>query len=244
MDQVELHQLGDVREFELYFERLDKAGLGKIKRPDLLIFKKNDQKLIESIIKDSGGIEELSFIREAELKEILDKSLIAVECENSLWKAEKMPDFNSELKPYRRLGGKLGLKKNAVLPTVILKEEDMKSLLNWQNSNNIKIYIWHVFYDRAYGLLLNEAQRLIDEGLIELTVQTFQAPGGATTKKGIYKFYHHYAYPLGISEEEPKLESAYIEDKNGHILPYVKFKGGKLKLLPAALKVLEGSEQR
>jgi len=172
---------GDVREFELYFERLDKAGLGKIKRPDLLIFKKNDQKLIESIIKDSGGIEELSFIREAELKEILDKSLIAVECENSLWKAEKMPDFNSELKPYRRLGGKLGLKKNAVLPTVILKEEGRKPLLNWQNSNNIEIHIWHVFYDRVYGLLLNEAQRLIDEGLIELTVQTFQAPGGATT---------------------------------------------------------------
>ncbi|MFM6847005.1 MAG: AccI family restriction endonuclease [Dolichospermum sp.] len=29
----------DVRAFELYFERLESAGLGKIKRPDLLIFK-------------------------------------------------------------------------------------------------------------------------------------------------------------------------------------------------------------
>ena len=28
----------DVREFELYFERLEAAGLGKVKRPDLLIF--------------------------------------------------------------------------------------------------------------------------------------------------------------------------------------------------------------
>lgn len=29
---------GSVREFELYFERLEAAGLGKIKRPDLLLF--------------------------------------------------------------------------------------------------------------------------------------------------------------------------------------------------------------
>ncbi len=234
----------DVREFELYFERLDKAGHGNIKRPDLLIFKKSDQNIIDSFIRDLGGIEELPFIEEEKLNILLDKSLIAVECENSLWKAEKMPDFNSELKPYKRLGGKLGLKKNAVLPTVILKEEDRGPLFDWQNSNGIKIHIWHVFYDRAYGLSLDDAQRLIDEGLIETTIQIFQAPGGATTKKGIYKIYYHYAYPVGVSEEEPELESAYIEDKNGHILPYVKFKGGKLKLLSEALKVLEEANTR
>ncbi|MBI3171873.1 MAG: AccI family restriction endonuclease, partial [Hydrocarboniphaga effusa] len=34
---------GDVRAFELYFERLEAAGLGKIKKPDLLIFRKDDQ---------------------------------------------------------------------------------------------------------------------------------------------------------------------------------------------------------
>lgn len=233
---------GDVREFELYFERLDKAGLAKNKRPDLLIFKKNDQKLIDGFIKNVGGTEELPFIEEEKLEDLLNKSLIAVECENSLWKAEKMPDFNAELKPYKRLGGKLGLKKNAVLPTVILKEEDRDPLFDWQRGNDIKIHIWHVFYDRAYGLSLDEAQRLIDERLIELTIQTFQAPGGATTKKGIYKFYHQYAYPVGISEEEPTLRPAYIEDKNGHILPYVKFEGGKLKLLPTVFGVLEESE--
>ena len=35
---------GSVREFELYFERLEAAGLGKVKRPDLLIFKNADRK--------------------------------------------------------------------------------------------------------------------------------------------------------------------------------------------------------
>lgn len=232
----------DVRAFELYFERLDQAGLGEIKRPDLLIFKKQDQNNIESIINEFGGIEELPFIIEEELKKLLDKALLAVECENSLWIAEKMPYFNSELKPMKRLGGKLGLKKSAILPTVIIKEEDIEPLLKWQNKHKIKIHIWHVFYDRAYGLSLGKALGLIDDSLIEPTVQTFQAPGGATTRKIIYKLYYHYAYLLGISIEKPSLVPAFVEDRNGHILPYVKFQGGKLKIQSEALNILEKSQ--
>src|SRR5690349_13782871 len=38
---------GSVREFELYFERLEAAGLGKIKRPDLLIFRAADKTILE-----------------------------------------------------------------------------------------------------------------------------------------------------------------------------------------------------
>lgn len=40
----------DVRAFELYFERLEKAGLGKIKRPDLLIFNKRDEAFITDFL--------------------------------------------------------------------------------------------------------------------------------------------------------------------------------------------------
>jgi hypothetical protein len=38
---------GSVREFELYFERLEAAGLGQIKRPDLLVFRAADQGALE-----------------------------------------------------------------------------------------------------------------------------------------------------------------------------------------------------
>ncbi len=228
----------DVKEFELYFERLESAGLGKMKRPDLLVFKKSDQNFVDKNLNDIGGIDELPFIKEDELKELLDKSILAIECENSLWVAEKMPAYNSELRPMKRLNGKLGLPKNAVLPTIIIKEEDKEPLFKWQRLNKIEIHIWHVFFDRAYGLSLNKSQRILDAGLIEPTIQTYQAPGGATTKKAIYKFYYHYAYPVGTSIERPELKPAFIEDKNGHILPYVKFKGGRLKLLQDALKIL------
>ncbi len=233
----------DVRKFELYFERLEKAGLGQIKRPDLLIFRKSDVEIINKVIQSLGGIEELPFTSEEDenMKELLSRTIIAVECENSLWRASRMPDYGSELKPQRRLGRQLGLKRSAVLPTVIIKEEDRSPLHKWQDQRNIKVHIWHVFYDLAFGLPLDSAENLIVSGKIEPTVQTFQAPGGATSKKIIYKFYYHYAYPLGVAKEEPSLVPAYIEDKNGHILPYVRFEGGSLMISPEALQILDNA---
>ena len=229
----------DVRAFELYFERLEHAGLGKIKRPDLLVFKIADKKFVDKFLASVGGEAELPFITEDKLQELTSKAIIAVECENSLWVAEKMPFYNVPMKAQKRLGGKLGLAKNAVLPTVIIKEEDRIPLSKWQEQNKIPIHVWHVFFDRAYGLSFDEAQRLVTDGLILPTEQVFQAPGGATTKKAIYKYYYHYAYPLGIANERPNLIPAFIEDKNGHILPYVKFEGGLLEITNDALNLLK-----
>lgn len=231
----------DVRAFELYFERLEAAGLGKVKRPDLLIVRKEHEAHALQLIGELGGLAELPFQKESDpkMQSLLKLASLAIECENSLWRAEKMPAFNLLLTPQRRLQGRLGLKKNAVLPTVIVKEEDREPLQAWQKQNHVPIHIWHVFFDRAYGLAFDEAERLIKEGLTEPTVQIFQAPGGATTRKVIYKHYYHHAYPLGIADGIPQLMPDYIEDKNGHILPYVRFAGGSLKLCDAALKILE-----
>jgi len=229
----------DVKAFELYFERLEKAGLGNIKRPDLLIFKIADKIFVDKFLTKIGGVEELPFITEDKLQDLIQKAIIAVECENSLWVAEKMPFYNTPMKAQKRLGGKFGFAKNAVLPTVIIKEEDRIPLGKWQEENKKPIHIWHVFFDRAYGLAFNEAQRLVSEGLIFPTEQVFQAPGGATTKKAIYKYYYHYAYPLGIANERPILVPAFIEDKNGHILPYVKFEGGSLEIMQDAINILK-----
>lgn len=229
----------DVRAFELYFERLEAAGLGHIKRPDLLVFKIADKTFVDKFIESIGGEEELPFITEDKLQPLVQKAIIAVECENSLWVAEKMPAYNLPMKPQKRLGGKLGLPKVAVLPTVIIKEEDRLPLSKWQEQNKIPIHVWHVFFDRAYGLSFDEAQRLVTDGLILPTEQVFQAPGGATTKKSIYKYYYHYAYSLGVASERPQLIPAFIEDKNGHILPYVKFEGGSLNIADEAINVLK-----
>lgn len=228
----------DVRAFELYFERLEAAGLGKVKRPDLLLFRKSDQPMVDALVEEIGGVGELPFTQEDALAGLIKRALIAVECENSLWIAQKMPDYNTPLTPQKRLGGRVGLKKQSVSPTIILKQEDRPPLLEWQERHQKAIHIWHVFYDMAFGISFNQTNTLINEGLIEPTAQTFQAPGGATSTKIIYKIYRHYAYKLGVSQEEPQLLARSITDKNGHILPYVIFDGGELSLDNEVLNLL------
>jgi hypothetical protein len=231
----------DVRAFELYFERLEAAGLGKIKRPDLLIFKKADQGVITKLIEGLGGISELPFTAEEnkDMQQILSKAMLAVECENSLWKGSLMPDYGAELKPQKRLNDKLGLKKNAVLPTIIMKEEDREPLQAWQDNIGIPIHIWHVFFDMAFGISLDEAQRLIRQRFVPLLENTLQSLGGETTKKSLYEFSIQFGYQLGDFTEEPHFLAKSITDKHGHVFPYVSIGGGKIKLHPEALGVLQ-----
>lgn len=230
----------DIRQFELYFERLEQAGIGRLKRPDLLVFNSSDKDDLVDVVDLLGGISELPFISEddSRIQRIIKRAVLAVECENSLWAVKMMPDYGTSLTPQNRLGGKPGLKKTAVLPTVILKEEDRKPLQDWERKSSVPIHIWHVFFDMAYGISFKKAESLIRGGHIEPTVQIFQAPGGATTQKTIYKIYYQHAYVLGESTHEPRLVADYITDKNGHILPYVRFEGGKLRLHREALEVL------
>jgi len=231
----------DVREYELYFERLEQAGLGKVKRPDLLLFAAADRAAVERAVANLGGAKELPFTPEDDprMKDLFDQAVVAIECENSLWKASKMPAFGQALTPQKRLGGKLGLKKTAVVPTVILKDEDFGPLREWTTARDVPIHIWHVFYDLAFGIPLDRAEQLIRNGDIQGTKQVFQAPGGATTTKVIFKIYYQHAYPLGRSSKDPDLNAASIMDANGHILPYVTFSGGALDILPEAVAELD-----
>lgn len=178
----------DVRAFELYFERLENAGLGKLKRPDVLIFRRKDEAQINQLVEEVGGLAELPFTPEDApvMRELLSKAVIAVECENSLWKARQMPGYGKPLKPQRRLGGLPGLAKNTVVPTIIVKEEDRGPLLAWQSQAGVPIHVWHGFYDEAYGISLNRVMEVVEQGLIEPTEQVFQSPGGATTRKKLY----------------------------------------------------------
>lgn len=100
----------DVKAFELYFERLDAAGLGQIKRPDLLIFKRSAREVVEAAVDKIGGIGELPFTPEDNdaMQILLHHAILAVECENSLWKAMLMPDYGAELKPQKGLVANLG----------------------------------------------------------------------------------------------------------------------------------------
>ena len=155
-----------------------------------------------------------------------------------------MPGYREPLRPQRRLGGQPGLPKNAVVPTIIVKDQDRKPLLEWQRGSGLEIHIWHLFYDVGFGISLDSAETLIKSGQVSPTSQVFQAPSGATTRKIIHKVPHYHAYQLAETLEEPTLVADKLVDKNGHILPYVKFEGGKILLTKEALSVLDEAATR
>src|SRR2546430_589566 len=235
----------DIQAYERYFLELEKAGLGTLKRPDLLVFTKSDEETIQEAVAAVGGTHRLPFTPENHpaMKKLLARSIIALESENSLWKALVMPDYGRGLTPQRRLNGKPGLPKGAVMPTIIVKEEDRAPIRKWQRSAGVKVHVWHIFFDVGYGIAFDKLEKLISDGLIGPTEQTFQAPNGITTTKIIYKVYYHYGYKVADATQEANLEAAYITDKNGHILPYVRFDGGAMRLSDEALNVLDQAAQ-
>ena len=216
----------DPKELELYFDRLGSAGVGK--RPDLLLFSRKTYGSIYARI-DKIGLENIPFTPEDDLKFAIEKAVCAVEVENSLWVSKAMPQYGKG-RPCKTDGSLTVFLRSHKVPTIIVKDQDLKPLRLWQEKWNIPIYVFHVFFDQGFFISFDRALELIKRKIVEVTEQTFFAPGGATTKKGIYKIWYTLASPLGEIVKKPELSSKVVQDKNGHILPYVHFSGGRLKL--------------
>lgn len=225
----------DPKELEMYFERLEASGVGK--RPDLLIFEANTYESIQAVVKRIG-IQNIPFTPEQELQFVINKAVCAVEVENSLWVSKAMPHYGKG-RP-SKLDPKLTVfLRSQKVPTVIVKDEDLKPLRAWQKKWKIPLYIFHVFYDQGFFISFNRALSLVRKRIVEVTEQTFFAPGGATTTKGIYKIWYSLASPLGEIVQQPELRSKVVQDRNGHILPYVHFSGGRLELSAEVERELE-----
>lgn len=140
----------------------------------------------------------------------------------------------SEQRKYLR-----GFLETAKVPTIIIKEEDLQPLRIWEETFNIDVFIFHVFYDEAYYILFRDAYELIESGIVLPTEQTYYAPSGPTTRKRIYKIWYTLAKPLGTMVKAPEMLAKFLKDKNGHILPYVHFSGGQMELSEEIIKELE-----
>ncbi len=225
----------DPTELERYFELLDAAGRTG-KRPDLLLLTRKDYGDVRYQI-ERVGAHRIPFTPEESLRFLTSRSIVAVEVENSLWVATDMPDFGKG-RPLRGHPEVIGFTKRQKIPTIIIKAEDISPLQQWQDQWKVPIYVFHVFYDQAYFLSFQRAVQLIEQGVITATRQTFQAPGGPTTHKDIYKFWYTLAQLLGVMTQAPTMAAKFIKDKNGHILPYVHFAGGELTLSQEILGTL------
>ena len=250
----------DPREMELYFERLDKAGavgkqpdllilskddyeairsrldeIGLVNLPfipeaDLEFLRSRAVVAVEVENSLWVGREMPNYGQGVELTELIARKRRFRKPESiARWEqwTENVQRFCAQSEARGRLKGFL---ETAKVPTVILKDEDLEPLVEWETSFNVPIFIFHVFYDDAYYVSLQGARELIDAGVILPTEQTFYAPSGPTTSKYIYKIWYTLAHPLGTLTRAPELTAKFIQDKNGHILPYVHFSGGQMVL--------------
>lgn len=263
----------DPREMELYFERLDRAGavgkqpdllilsrddyedvrsqLDEIGLANLPFTPEADLDFLRSRaiiaveVENSlwVGHEMPNYGQGVEFTELITKKRRFRKPESiARWErwTENVRRFCVQSEAHGRLKGFL---ETAKVPTVIIKDEDLEPLVEWETNFNVPIFVFHVFYDEAYYISLQEARELIDAGVILPTEQTFYAPSGPTTSKYIYKIWYTLAHPLGTLTREPELSARFIQDKNGHILPYVHFSGGRVTLSTEIITEL-GSRSR
>lgn len=222
-------------EVNAYFEKLAAADMANTKRPDLLVFNRSDKPLVDNYIKQAGGIKQLPFLSESNpaLRGILQKAIMGVECENSMWIVAEMAGYGATLGKARRgLGRQLRVIPHAVTsgnksrtPHLIVKGEDLPRLEAWQKITGVPIHIWHTFYDKAFGISLNKIRRLIACRWIDPTEQAYERGRIKITFNTPYQF----AYQLGQTTTAPEVVSGVMRE-GAKIRPYAHFSGGQIEL--------------
>ena len=228
-----------IKEYYRKYRRDEKYG----KRPDILVFD------IETYTEISDQLpEDPTTTPEDELEDIVKESLCAIEAENSMWYAKKMPDYGKK-PPFKS--------KKLTLPRIWIKEEDVSRLLEWEKYYKKKIWVIQVLMDEAFmasldwvmtqvkkieekaglkGIKSSKIQREIGI-IIEHQAYSDSATGYSTTKI-VYTVPHSIAVKFGEIVEEAKLSPDIIIEDNGHIIPYTRFVGGKLRINNAAIEAM------
>jgi hypothetical protein len=256
------------QEMERYFERLDKAGAtGKqpdlliLRRNDYEAVRPKLERIGIANLPFTPETD-LDFLRSrAVIMVEVENSLWVARNMPDYGKGEKLSDLVTKKRRFRKpesierwerwtkdvqrfisaspkRGELEGFLESKKLPTVIIKDEDLGPLIEWEDKFSLPIFVFHVFYDQAYYISLQQARALIENGVIPPTEQTFYAPGGPTTSKAIYKIWYTLTHELGTMTRPPEMSAKFIQDKNGHILPYVHFSGGEMTLSEEILTLL------
>lgn len=175
----------------------------------------------------------------APLRNVITKAQAAFEIENSLWVTEKMPGFGKPFSRYKRGKNKGRLKAAGIIPTIIVKEEDISHLQQWEAEYKVPIYVVHIFYDRGYFIKFDDVLALLDSGELGMETRRFTNPAGmAASSKQIVKVPYVLCKEFG-TVSGPTLEPKTFVDKNGKVMTYVTFLGGEVHLSPMVFKEWE-----
>lgn len=215
-----------------------------LKRPDILVLPADAHRKNAAKWKDL--LKDPTIKSDDELRPILDAAVCGLEAENSLWIAEKMPDFKTTL-PVSRV--------NLVAPRIWVKDEDVAGLVAWQNKLKKPICVVQVFYDRAYIVQLSKVLSIVRRirrgadrkeqiklqktlGVIFAEQSYMDSRSGIAKEKLVYTTHHTVGVLFGTLKERPEPSPEIIWEANGKIMPYVAFKGGVLEVTDECLRFL------
>lgn len=166
------------------------------------------------------------------MRGIIARAKVALEVENSLWVTSQMPGFGKPFSRFTRGKNKGRLKPAGIIPTIIVKGEDIPRLEQWETDWKIPIYVVHIFYDRGYFIRFGEITRLLNSGELGFEIQKFTNPDGtASSPKQIVKVPYILCKEFG-TVSNPTLSPKTFMDKNGKVMTYVTFSGGDIRLSP------------
>jgi hypothetical protein len=131
----------DPYELELFFEKMAVIAQ-EGKRPDLLLYDKTIFHAVENTLKQQlGKVERIAETPSSQLRNVIAKAHAALEVENSLWVTERMPGFGKPFSRYKRGKNKGRLKPAGIIPTIIVKQEDIPRLQQWEAEYRVPISI-------------------------------------------------------------------------------------------------------
>ncbi|MEW6359584.1 MAG: AccI family restriction endonuclease [Planctomycetota bacterium] len=220
----------DPKELEQFFETMDRVAK-KGKRPDLLLYDKETfEWASKEVIHRIGDLDKLPMTPSEGFVDIIGRTKAALDVENSLWVTEKMPGFGKSFSRFIRGKKKGRLKASGIVPTIIIKQEDIPGLPQWEQTSNVPIYVVHIFYDRGYFIQFREILKAVEQGDVGLEEQKYTNPDGtASSPKQIIKVPYILCKEFG-KVCEPQLMPKTFIDKNGKVMTYVVFSGGSIHL--------------
>ncbi len=198
------------------------------KRPDILVFERSNFENLTS--KYSSILDNLPDNLESDIEEIVENSLLAIESEASIWQGEKMKHFGrnwaektGNLKPLSEV-------KSWTAPTVIVKDEDLQPLVDWQNYYRKPIYIVHLFYDMALMLNFSKLREYISDGTVKGEIFDY-----GKASKTIYKTFYGLAKEFGKFTELAEIIPFVSQTNGGKFEADLYFEGGEIEINQATI---------
>lgn len=199
------------------------------KRPDILVFERHVYEKHQNTGLNAIR-ENLPNQSEREIQEIVRSALLGIEAEASIWQGDRMPHFGRDWwhstgrsKPLRDI-------QKWTAPTVIVKDEDLQPLINWQSHYEKPIYVVHLFYDMAFMLNFSKLREYIAEGIVRPEVYDY-----GKAKKTIYKTFYGLAKEFGQFTELAEVVPFVSQTIGGKFEADLYFDGGKLQLAPSTM---------